>query len=120
SGSNGAAGVRGLQEGTTSSTYGVQGVTFSAQYQAAGVYGSAGGGSGHVINQNFGVFGESSYGAGVVGVSLSEGVAGYHVTSTGGSTSGTLGFSDKVGVFFFNVMAGTGTKSFVETHPTEA
>ncbi len=124
SSSAGAVGVRGLQEGS-GTTYGVQGVTFSTTGGAAGVYGFDGGtdvGSDPADFFSVGVRGASRFNIGVLGICANcpdAGVVGTHLDSTGSVTSfGELGRSG-VGVFFDNGLAGTGTKSFVEPHPTD-
>jgi hypothetical protein len=127
SGSTGAAGVRGVQEGTSGATYGVQGVTFSTAFNtagAAGVYGIDGSGDPRlgVSTVSAGVRGGSTTGIGVLGFSrgMGGGVEGLSVDSTGqmltGASLGLVG----AGVFFSGGLAGTGTKSFVEPHPTDA
>jgi hypothetical protein len=124
SGSTGAAGVRGLQEGTSGGTYGVQGVTFSTASGSAGVYGVDGSGDpwppGTPVSST-GLRGASKSAYGVLGIS--GGVAAIHgisVDSTGSEISaGSLGYGT-IGVKFDNGLSGTGTKSFVEPHPTDA
>jgi hypothetical protein len=123
SGSAGAVGVRGLQEGTSGPTYGVQGVTFSTAVGAAGVLGIDGSGdSGLWSGFPVGVRGGSINGIGVYGSSRHQAVRGDLLDSSGGSliSSGTLGYSSTVGVFFEGGLAGSGAKSFVEPHPTDA
>jgi hypothetical protein len=70
--------------------------------------------------------------AGVRGVSLSHtgvdgvsrdgvGVVGWNKDGAGSTLAwGALGASDTLGIAFVNGIAGTGTKSFVEPHPTDA
>jgi hypothetical protein len=117
----GSVGVRGLQEGT-GATYGVQGVTFSTAAGAYGVYGVDGSGDpGETLGGSVGVRGASATGWGVAGFSRdADGVIGIHAGTPGGSgPAGMLGFSSSVGVYFTVGLAGVGTKSFVEPHPTD-
>jgi hypothetical protein len=81
--------------------------------EVAGSFGSAGV-RGETAGATYGVLGLSSGGG--------NGVAGFVVdpVTTNGLSGGYLGLSPTVGIFFFNGLAGTGTKSFVEPHPTDA
>ena len=70
-----------------------------------------------------GVLGESVTGEGVQGQAGDpNGLGGYgvHGIGYGGSNNGVRGtsFGGGVGVFFSGGLAGTGTKSFIEPHPT--
>ena len=68
---------------------------------------------GHSANY-FGVFGST-------GLSGYAGVGGEKRNTSGTfSAGGYLGWTTTVGVYFINGLAGTGTKSFVEPHPTDA
>jgi hypothetical protein len=92
-----AAGVYG--EATTSGAAGVYGKTATGGWAIVGVSGGAG----------IGVRGTSGAGGGgVVGIAGSNGVG---VSGTGGAGG--------VGVYFSGGLAGTGTKSFIEPHPTD-
>lgn len=71
-----------------------------------------------------GVLGESVSGEGVQGQAGDPGGLGgwgVHGIGYGGSNNGVRGtsFSGGVGVFFSGGLAGTGTKSFIEPHPTD-
>jgi hypothetical protein len=108
-------------------TYGVWGHTSNATTSAAGVLGTDndgkfdpayGGGS-------IGVVGLSRGSIGVFGVSTDRGVQGSFGTVTSGTfnwdgASGVLGYSSTSGVHAFGNVTATGTKPFVEPHPTEA
>jgi hypothetical protein len=62
-------------------------------------------------------------GYGVLGLTkgADAGVAGFYVAANGdGLSGGYFGLGPSTGVFFFNGLAGTGTKSFIEPHPTDA
>jgi hypothetical protein len=102
--------------------YGVYGYESSIGRDAAGVRGVDSSG---VPPGSFyypaGVRGESDLNYGVFGLSRAGfGVAGRLVDSTGLTLStGYLGYASSVGVYYDNGLAGTGTKSFVEPHPTD-
>ncbi len=122
-----AAGVLGTADSTTGSVYGVKGVTSSTAGGAVGVYGVQGSGSGYTLAPQIlaGVFGDTSSpaGVGVFGSSKNYiGVIGQSIPSTGLGllSAGYLGYANAAGVYFVNGLAGTGTKSFVEPHPTDA
>ncbi len=119
-----SAGVTGAAVATTGQVYGLRGLTSSTGAGAAGVYGVQGSGSGYSLQMLAGVFGDTSSpaGIGVLGSSKDYiGVVGQSINSAGGTSSaGYLGFSTTAGVYFVNGLAGTGTKSFVEPHPTDA
>jgi hypothetical protein len=63
-------------------------------------------------------------GYGVLGLSSGSeaGVAGFYVDSVTGNglSGGYFGLGPSQGVFYFNGLTGTGTKNFVEPHPTDA
>jgi hypothetical protein len=113
-GVNGDAGFRG-----------VQGRAGSHANNSAGVYGFNGG---SLVGGSFttaGVRGETAdAGHGVLGLTTGTdaGVAGFYIDSqtTNGLSGGYLGLGPSAGVFFFNGLSGTGTKSFIEPHPTDA
>jgi hypothetical protein len=126
-------------QGTSFKDRGVLGITNSASAVAAveglnkasggvGVLGRTGGGSGLLSSASAGVWGDSPdpNGAGVFGSSPSVGVSGYsgsvgvfgHANiGVHGNANGT---ADSVGILFTGGLAGTGTKSFIEPHPTDA
>jgi hypothetical protein len=105
---------------------GVQGRTSSLANNSAGVQGSNG--SAFTINGSFasaGVRGEAAVaGYGVLGLTTGSdaGVAGFYVdsTTTNALSGGYFGLGPSTGVFYFNGLTGTGTKNFLEPHPTDA
>jgi hypothetical protein len=118
------AGISGVATSTTGAVYGVYGQTYSG---AAGVYGVGLSGDpipGFALNPSSGVKGASKIGVGVFGVSVSnEGVEGRIVDSAGNLISGGVLGNYGVGccgVYYYGGLAGTGPKSFVEPHPTDA
>jgi hypothetical protein len=121
-----SAGVLGNALATSGRTYGIRGFTASTNGGAAGVIGfSADAAFAGVASGGYaGVIGIAGPGEGVKGITSSasgEGTAGYMVNGTGTILSaGYLGFTSSTGVFFQNGLAGSGTKSFVEPHPTDA
>jgi len=122
--SNGAVGVRGLQEGTAGATYGVLGSTFSTAAGAAGVYGVDGSGDPNVSAfGSAGVRGASRNGEGVLGVAgrAGNGVTGVSLNTSGQVQSGgTLAQNSVYGVFSSGNFGATGTKMFIEPHPSDA
>jgi hypothetical protein len=124
SSTNKTAGLSGVAASTTGVVYGVYGQSNSPDNAgAAGVFGVDGTGDpgSGVLTRTAGVRGASTSGDGVVGVSRNIGVSGVLVDSGGFFLSaGFLGYLPTVGVEFANGLAGTGTKSFVEPHPTDA
>jgi hypothetical protein len=121
---NGSNGVGAKGE---SAFQGVQGRATSLANNSAGVQGSNGVGT-STINGSFttaGVRGETvDAGYGVMGLTTGTdaAVAGFYVDSatSNGLSGGYFGLGPGTGVFFFNGLAGTGTKSFIEPHPTDA
>jgi hypothetical protein len=106
-------------------TYGVQGVSLTNSVGSAGVKGVDHSGEpnpGSVCCGIAGVRGVSLSHTGVDGVSRDGvGVVGWNKDVLGASLAwGALGASDTLGIAFANGIAGTGTKSFVEPHPTDA
>jgi hypothetical protein len=100
------------------SAAGVRGVALAALTQAPGVLGvNSGGGPG--------VRGESQTGSGVVGVSRTNGGIGVQgdLRASGGQllAAGFLGADGltKYGVLYVGGLGGSGTKSFLEPHPTD-
>jgi hypothetical protein len=123
SSSAGAIGVYGEALATTGRIYGVYGFEASNAANSAGVRGVdyTGSPGGIPAISPAGVRGESKSNIGVFGVSQNAGIVGYRVNSSGFITSaGYLGDFSGVGVYYLNGLAGTGTKSFVEPHPTDA
>lgn len=117
-GMTGVFGV-GLSSGTA---FGVQGITSSTSGGSAGVLGIDGSGSpGIPAGLSSGVFGLSSGGYGVWGVSKAVGVKGTLLDSGGNPvTSGYLGHDDINGVYAVGNIAATGAKTFIEPHPAKA
>ncbi len=75
------------------------------------------------ISTTCGVMGRSASGFGVAGVSRNAGVAVYgaSVNTIGGTASaGYLGFSNTIAIVGMGDLSITGTKSFVDPHPTDA
>jgi hypothetical protein len=129
------AGVYGQANSTTDKTAGVSGVATSTTGVVYGVYGQSNNGSGigaagvcgvldsdpFLYSPAAGVHAGSSFSYGVFGASRFVGIAGALVDTAGAvQSAGYLGYSLTVGVHFQNGLAGTGTKSFVEPHPTDA
>jgi hypothetical protein len=130
-----ASGWGGLFTNTTgagargeSNFQGIQGRANSLSANSAGVQGSNGAAGTATVNGIFttaGVRGETvDAGYGVLGLTTGTdaGVAGFYIDSqtTNGLSGGYLGLGPSAGVFFFNGLMGTGTKSFIEPHPTDA
>ena len=113
--------VRGAETGTTGSTYGVLGDNASTSSGSAGVAGTDGTGNPTgTSNLSAGVLGQSATHIGVQGDSQNAGVRGELYNTAGGFVHlGILGFS-VYGVFANGDLGATGTKSFVEPHPTQA
>ena len=106
-------------------SYGVQGVSLSSGTGSAGVKGGDVSGEpnpGFVCCGIAGVRGTSLSYTGVDGVSRDGvGVAGWNKDGAGTSLSwGALGVNDALGIAFANGIMGSGTKSFIEPHPTDA
>ena len=121
SSSDEARGVYGEALATAGRIYGVYGYEASSEDNSAGVRGIDY--SGSPSGSSFapaGVRGESKSDVGVLGVSQTLGVGGVLLDTAGGELSaGFLGFTSDTGVYYLNGLAGTGTKSFVEPHPTD-
>jgi hypothetical protein len=121
----GAAVIYARNTAGTGANYGVVGVMDSATNNSAGVTGREG--TSFVLGSHVtaGVRGESQTGGtgvlGLVGDPNGEGVTGIMVDDSNGAflSAGHLGFSASIGVYFENGLAGTGTKNFVEPHPTD-
>jgi hypothetical protein len=127
---NDSAAVRGDSLATAGRVYGGRFSTASDSDGAAGVIGFSSDASlaGAFSARRGGVIGVAGYGNGVYGVSvnyppgvISAGVIGNLLNGTGTVLSGgVLGYDSTHGVYFYNGLAGTGVKSFVEPHPTDA
>jgi hypothetical protein len=106
--------------------YGVQGISLTSNTGSAGVRGVDHSGDpaapGFTCCGIAGVRGLSVSHTGVDGVSRDGvGVVGWNKDGAGTTLAwGALGASDNLGIAFANGIAGTGTKSFVEPHPTDA
>ncbi len=102
------SGVSGFEAGTGPDSAGVRGVNFGGSPPTGSTFLTAG------------VRGEARNGWGVLGISDYVAVRGIRLNSFGGvASAGTLG-DVGLGVYYENGLAGTGTKSFVEPHPTDA
>jgi hypothetical protein len=118
---NGAA-VLGEHTLGSGANFGVRGNNSSTSPNSAGVLGVAGA---RVTNAALyapvGVRGEAASGAGILGLAGAGGVAisGSYITGGVTQTYGSLGVST-AGVYYSGGLAGTGSKSFVEPHPTDA
>jgi hypothetical protein len=107
---------------TAGATYGVWGNTASGGLNAAGVKGTSGITFAMQGYEAAGVRGESQL-TGVLGIGQHLGVTGSLVTSGTEQAYGILGFDSgavNYGVWFNGGLGGTGTKNFVEPHPTDA
>src|SRR5207249_2663199 len=119
----GSTGVIGYAPAGSGATYGVVGVTLSPSTNAAGVRGIDGTGTAGCNTCTFsaGVRGESFGHNGVMGISNSQAIEGVHIDIAGNpQTSGVLGFSSTVGLSVSGNSVVSGTKSFIEPHPTDA
>ena len=124
SNSDGTVGVEGDANASTGVVFGVLGVTSSSTNGGAGVRGVAYDGEAAGNNNQFpsGVVGTSAGNNGVLGTSFDAGygVVGFSVDGSGTvQAGGYLGSSNTRGIFYFNGLGGTGTKSFIEPHPTD-
>lgn len=123
----GSAGVFGQSLAASGQVYGVSGrVVTSTSSDVAGVYGrdatglpGNGGVTGHI---SAGVRGESKSNIGVYGLSNYGGVVGELYNASGTNVaSGWLGYLiGPYGVYSYGNTGATGTKSFIEPHPTDA
>jgi hypothetical protein len=122
-----SSGVAGFSRSFSGRTYGVRGFSFSSSSDAAGVFGEditgLAGGTGKLTA---GVRGESSTHFGVLGQGNVEAISGELLNSSGGFlVAGVLGYTPdagttKWGVFAFGNIGASGTKPFIEAHPTDA
>ncbi len=118
------AGLSGVAASTTGAVYGIYGQSNSQALGAAGVFGVDGSGNPSLAAigdfRHVGIRGASTLGSGVLGYSREVGVEGDVLDSAGNVlASGALGECCAAGVFFHGGLAGDGTKSFVEPHPTD-
>ncbi|KAA0252436.1 MAG: hypothetical protein EDX89_18435, partial [Acidobacteria bacterium] len=100
----------------------MKGTNSSTGYASAGVYGVSGNPTAATGWWPSGVRGESRTGNGVLGISEavgSLGTAGYRVDSAGGVLRGGVLGGDTHGVQYSGGLGGSGTKSFLEPHPTD-
>ncbi|MBK8595572.1 MAG: hypothetical protein IPN83_08275 [Holophagales bacterium] len=121
----GASGVKGFAQHTSGEVYGVRGRSGSITTGTAGVLGEAGypGYPNDVSAGVVGVLGTTTGGYGVFGKATTGiGIRGAKVDATTGvpTASGVLGYLTSYGVYSYNDLGATGTKSFVEPHPTDA
>jgi hypothetical protein len=119
----GDVGVEGDAFGGSGVTYGVLGVNSSTSTESAGVFGYSIAKTLATSFTHAGVRGESSTGNGIIGVSAGSGTVGVRGDLVNGSgatlTFGILGVAGN-GVVFGGGLSGSGTKAFVEPHPTDA
>jgi hypothetical protein len=119
-----AEGWAGKSGSSASNFFGIEGILFStaAAADAAGVWGVDIGGKAGSGFLKSGVRGDSLSDAGVLGISRDRGVSGVAVDTAGVTKAeGDLGLgSGPWGVFSFGNMGASGTKPFVEVHPTDA
>jgi hypothetical protein len=121
----GAAVIYARNTADTGANYGVAAILGSTTDNSAAVFGLEGDSFVLGTHVTAAVRGESrSGGTGVLGLvdnAQGEGVTGFMLNDSNGLilSGGHLGFSSTVGVFFDNGLMGTGTKSFVEPHPTD-
>ena len=104
------------------STTGVEGIIYSTGINAAGVRGRATDRiNGEFLNAAVRGDNDNNTGFGVLGLSNSgfSGVSGYRVVMGAAVTGADLGFSATVGLNVTGATQATGTKSFVEPHPTD-
>lgn len=121
---NGAKGVIGSAMGS-GVAYGVYGETGSGAVDAAAVIGVVKSGTPPLSEGVTSVAGVRGEGAvrGVVGIAGPSGVGirGFSLDALGNTqTAGSLGYGTSWGVYSNGNMGATGTKSFVEPHPTDA
>ncbi len=119
----GTVGVSGEQNSASGRNYGVKGTNNSTGINAAAVYGVAGDATLSTNWSAAGVRGESTTGNGVLGLSVAAftyGTAGFRVDSTGVILRGGALGGDSYGVSYNGGIGGSGTKAFLEPHPTDA
>jgi len=120
-----SAGVHGIGGAGTARTFGVYGESATNAFDAAGVLGRSTFGTSPIINSIANTAGVRGEGAarGTVGVAGPSGVGvrGYSVDASGIlQTFGSLGQGNSYGVYANGDLGATGTKTFVEPHPTDA
>lgn len=120
-----SAGVHGIGSATSQRSFGVSGESAATANGSAGVFGLSMAGTPPVLVGGLtaaaGVRGEGGL-RGVVGVAgpTGVGIRGYSLDADGGiQTHGSLGFGTTYGVYSVGDLGATGTKSFVEPHPTD-
>jgi hypothetical protein len=117
------AGVSGVATSTTGRVYGLRGQTSANGAGAAGVYGVDGSGDPNPSEFGAGVRGASTNGDAVLGVAGrgGNGVTGVSLNTSGQVQSvGTLAQNSVYGVFSDGNFGATGTKMFIEPHPSDA
>lgn len=121
-GASGSGGIAGLANSSGFGSFGVVGTNASfANTDIGGVAGTHGPGFIRPFYGPAGVFGISRDSFGVVGVSQNNfAVAGSNVTDGTERTYGALACSDTTAVCGSGNLSISGSKSFVEPHPTEA
>lgn len=120
-----SAGVYGIGAASSTRTFGVHGESAAVANDAAGVFGRTTASTPPVINNLASAAGVRGEGAarGVVGVAGPSGVGvrGYSVDAGGIlQMYGSLGQGNSYGVYASGNLGASGTKSFVEPHPTDA
>lgn len=121
--SSGTVAIEGLDLMTGVATWGVAGIINSQSFDSAGVFGNDSSTAALDSYNPAGVRGESD-GNGVLGISTFQAVAGSAINSAGHETAyGILGYTfgtATYGVFSGGNTGASGTKSFVEPHPSDA
>jgi hypothetical protein len=121
----GAAAVSAEANAEMGSTYGVRAINNSNEANSAAVYGRADDtpNTSGALFSKAGVRGESRTGAGAIGISEATGVAGFLMDGSDGTllAQGRLGanFGGNYAVHGVGNFASTGTKMFLEPHPTD-
>jgi hypothetical protein len=119
----GRNGTISISTATTGQVYGVYGATYSSSMGVAGVLGydnSFMPASSFTFFSRTGVLG-FGMDNGVQGASISQGTSGVQFDALGNVlAAGVLGQSGHYGVYSYGDTGATGTKSFVEPHPTDA
>lgn len=120
----GSAGIRGIAGASTAVTYGVYGETGSNAVDAAAVLGLVKSGTPPLSDDLTSVAGIRGEGAmrGVVGIAGPSGVGvrGFSLDAAGATQqAGSIGYGSTYGVYAQGNLGASGTKSFVEPHPTD-
>lgn len=117
-------GTSGEVQGVTGVTYGVKGINLSNTENSAGVVGRSGTASppaGSLLVSQSGVRGETgTNGFGVAGISRLVGVGGFVVDGTGAVLRYGYVGGLSAGLEYGGGLTGSGTKNFVEPHPSDA